>query len=169
MTTGAQMEDIIKDEELEELADDEFITGRLILAGDIRKWRKEYPYSRLIYFEYFDKPFVLRSYTYADLEKYNALLATLNVEYIEHQKKEFKAKNHGATDEQTQAAVNGITLPAKIQNIHFLKMVCLCPSDLHKRLEEGNIDAGLPNTIIDLAHKGSGFAAIDADIITEEV
>ena len=57
----------------------------------------------------------------------------------------------------------------KEQNLPFIKMVTLWPTDTVERFENNTIDAGIPQTIMEFANKASGFAQVDADIITEEV
>lgn len=163
--TEADMPSVLSDINLDELAEDDLLPDRLITKGTLVKLKEQYPHSRFIYFEYFDQPFVIRSYQYGDIEDYNNLLGRLLKEEQDKVKAEIKKKDPNAKDADLLRAADQVQLPVKIQNYHFLKMVVCIPGDLPERLLDGTIDAGLPQAILDLSHKGSGFAQIDAEVV----
>ena len=160
---------VINEADIKGLADDELLPDRLITVGQVREWRKIYPHSRFLYFEHFEEPYVVRSYQYGDLETYHQLLSKVHDELVEKEKAAYIKVTPNATEEQIEALATSIVLPIKDQNVPFVEMVCLYPTDVVDKFKANTIDAGIPQTIIDVAHKSSGYAQIDVDIITDEI
>ena len=155
----------IDESKLADLKDDEYIGDYLITKGQLLAWKDKYPHSRFIYFEYFDVPYVIRSYTWGDFEEYNNKLSGLLREAQEKKKAELLKDNPNMKPEEIGQILDRMFVQPRIQNYHFLQMVVCTPEDIPERLMRKEIDAGLPAAIIDLAHRSSGFGEIQADIL----